>query len=326
MKILMTGGAGYVGSACLRWLLKNGHDPIAFDNLSEGNRGAVPADRLIVGDIEDKAALVDAMIAHDVEAVMHFAAKASVPDSIAQPELYWRTNLIGTKNVLDAMIECNVHKLLVSSTAAAYSFEVEMPITEEADTKPQVPYGTTKLASEWMVEEYGRAYGISYSILRYFNACGADPDGQYGEDRGEESHLIPLVLYAAQGRRDKVKIFGSDWETRDGTCVRDYIHTDDLGQAHQLAVEALGEPGGTVYNIGSGTGTTVLEVLRSAEKVVGHEIPHELADRRPGDPAVLIASSEKLRSELGWNPQYTDIEKIVETAWRWHESHPKGYE
>ena len=324
MRMLLTGGAGYVGSACLRWLLSHGHDPIAYDNLSEGNAAAVPEGRLIEGDLADKDAIARAIREHDAELVMHFAAVASVPDSIAQPDLYWQTNLVGTKNVLDAMRETGVDRVIVSSTAATYKFDVEMPITETTPTEPQVPYGTTKLASEWLVQEYSKAYGIGYGILRYFNASGADIDGEFGEDRRKESHLIPLVLYAAVGKRDKVLVFGGDWDTRDGSCVRDYVHTDDLGSAHQAVAESIVPGKGEVYNIGSGTGTTVLEVIAACEKVAGKPIPHEVVGPRDGDPAVLVASSQKLQDQLGWKPQH-DIEKIVESAWVWHERYPNGY-
>ena len=325
MKILLTGGAGYIGGACLRWLLKNGHDPIAFDNLLEGNVQAVPEGRLVVGDINDTDLLTRTLQEHRVEAVMHFAALASVPLSISQPESYWRTNVVGTKSVLDAMRAAGLSKVVFSSTAATYSFDAEMPIRETTPQIPQTPYGTTKLASEWMIKEYARAYGLSYTIFRYFNASGADPDGRHGESRHVEGHIIPLTLMVAVGRRDKLKIFGGDWDTRDGTCVRDYVHTDDLAQAHQLAVEALGDGSASEYNLGSGTGTTILEVLRACEKAVGRPIPHEIVERRPGDPGTLIATPEKVVKELGWAPRYPDIGSIVETAWRWHGSHPDGY-
>jgi UDP-glucose 4-epimerase len=325
MKILLTGGAGYIGSACLRWLLRHGHDPIAYDNLSEGNAAAVPEGRLVVGDIADPGQLVEAMRRHGTEAVLHFAALASVPDSIADPDGYYRVNVLGTKNVLDAMRQVGVTRIVFSSTAATYGFHAEMPLREESPQTPETPYGTTKLAAEWLIKDYTRAYGLGYALLRYFNASGADPDGQHGEDRRHEAHLIPLILQVAVGRREKVLIYGDDWDTRDGTCVRDYVHTEDLAQAHQLAVETL-EPGmGRAYNLGSGTGVTVLEVLRACEEAVGRPIRHEIVGRRPGDPATLVASPEKIIKELGWSPRYTDIRAIVETAWRWHLGHPNGY-
>ena len=325
MKILLTGGAGYIGGACLRWLIRHGHDPIAFDDLSEGNRSAVPDGRLVVGDILDRNRLASALRDHRAEAVMHFAALASVPDSIADPDNYYRVNVLGTKSVLDAMRDAGVPRIVFSSTAATYGFRAEMPLTEDAPQLPETPYGTTKLAAERMIMDYARAYGLGYAILRYFNASGADEGGDHGEDRRRESHLIPLTLQVAAGVGEKMNICGDDWPTRDGTCVRDYVHTDDLAEAHRLAVEAIGPGDGRVYNLGSGTGATVLEVLRACEAAVGCPIPHRVVPRRPGDPAVLIATPEKIGRELGWSPRRSDIRTIVETAWRWHGGHPDGY-
>ncbi len=327
MKILLTGGAGYIGSACLRWLIRHGHDPIAYDNLSEGNAAAVPDPdrRLVVGDLADADTMAAVMAENRVEAVMHFAALASVPESIADPDGYYRANVLGTKNVLDAMRRAGVPRVVFSSTAATYAFHAEMPLREDSPQVPETPYGTTKLAAEWMIKDYARAYGIGYTILRYFNASGADTDGQYGESRRHEGHLIPLILQVPLGKREKVFLYGGDWDTRDGTCVRDYVHTDDLAQAHQLAVEGL-EPGiGRAYNLGSGTGTSVLEVLRACESVVGRPIRHEIVARRPGDPGTLIATPDRITRELGWSPRLTDIRAIAETAWQWHSTHPAGY-
>ncbi len=327
MKILLTGGAGYVGSACLRWLLDHGHDPIAYDDLSEGNAAAVPdaSSRLIKGDIIETDRLAEVLRQHGIEAVMHFAALASVPDSIASPEAYYRVNVVGTKSVLDAMRAAGVRKILFSSTAATYGFHAEMPLREDSPQLPETPYGTTKLAAEWLIKDYARAYQLGYVLLRYFNASGADPDGNFGEDRRHESHLIPLILQVAAGRRSNVLICGNDYPTRDGTCVRDYVHTADLAQAHQRAVEAL-EPGtGRTYNLGSGTGATVLEVLRACEEAVGRPIAHEIVGRRSGDPAVLIATPEKIINELGWSPHHTTIREIIRTAWEWHRRHPHGF-
>ena len=327
MKILLTGGAGYVGSACLRWLLKHGHDPIAYDNLSEGNTAAVPdsESRLIIGDIADTDRLSAFLRQRRVEAVMHFAALASVPDSIADPEAYYRVNVGGTKSVLDSMRSAGVRKILFSSTAATYGFHAKMPLRENSPQTPETPYGTTKLTAEWLIKDYARAYGLGYTLLRYFNASGADPDGEFGEDRRHEAHLIPLIFQAALGRRSKIVIYGDDYPTLDGSCVRDYVHTADLAQAHQLALESL-EPGmGRSYNLGSGTGVTVLEVLRACEAATGRSIPREYAGRRPGDPAVLIATPEKITQELGWSPRHSDISEIVRTAWDWHHRHPGGY-
>jgi UDP-glucose 4-epimerase len=325
MRIFLTGGAGYIGSACLRWLLRHGHDPIAYDNLSEGNAAAVPDRRLVIGDIADTQKMADTMRQHGSEAVMHFAALASVPDSIADPDGYYRVNVLGTKNVLDAMRQAGVSRIVFSSTAATYGFRAEMPLVEDSPQTPETPYGTTKLAAEWLIKDYARAYGLGYTLLRYFNASGADPDGCHGEDRRHEAHIIPLTLQVAVGRREKLLIYGGDWDTRDGTCVRDYVHTDDLGQAHMLAVEGLGPGIARAYNLGSGTGTSVLEVLRACEAVVGRPLPHQIVDRRPGDPATLIASPDRIIKELGWSPRYTDIRAIVATAWHWQSTHPHGY-
>jgi UDP-glucose 4-epimerase len=327
MKILLTGGAGYVGSACLRWLLARRHDPIAYDDLSAGNRAAIPeaSKRLIVGDIAETDRLVQVMREHRIEAVMHFAALASVPDSIADPEAYYRVNVLGTKSILDAMRTVGVRKILFSSTAATYGFHAEMPLYEDSPQIPETPYGTTKLAAEWLIKDYARAYQIGYAVLRYFNASGADPDGNFGEDRRHESHLIPLIFQTAMGRRPKLLIYGNDYPTRDGTCVRDYVHTADLAQAHQLAVETLKPGVGQAYNLGSGAGATVLEVLRACEQAVGRPIAHEIVGRRAGDPAVLIASSKKISDELGWLPRYSNIRDIVQTAWAWHLHYPHGF-
>jgi UDP-glucose 4-epimerase len=325
MRIFLTGGAGYVGSACLRWLLRHGHDPIAYDNLSEGNGLSVPDGRLVVGDIDDTDRMVDVMRRHRTEAVLHFAALASVPDSIANPDGYYRVNVAGTKNVLDAMRRAGVAGIVFSSTAATYGVHKEMPLREDSAQKPETPYGTTKLAAERLIKDYSRAYGMGYTLLRYFNASGADPDSRNGEDRHHEAHLIPLTFQVAIGRREKLLIYGDDWDTRDGTCVRDFIHTDDLAQAHQLAVEGLKPGVGLVYNLGSGTGVSVLEVLRACEAVVGRPIRHEIVGKRPGDPAMLIASPDLIIRELRWRPRFTDIRAIAETAWRWHSTHPQGY-
>jgi UDP-glucose 4-epimerase len=325
MRMLLTGGAGYIVRACLRWLVGRGHDAIAYDNLAEGNEAAVPGGRLVRGDIADTDAMIAVMREQGTEAVLHFAALASVPDSIRDPEGYYRVNVGGTKNVLDAMRAVGVAKIVFSSTAATYGFRTEMPLREDSPQLPETPYGTTKLAAEWLIKDYARAYDMGYTLLRYFNASGADPDGRYGEDRRHEGHLIPLVFQAALGRRDKLLIYGDDWETRDGTCVRDYVHTDDLAQAHQLAVEAL-EPGvSRAYNLGSGAGVSVLEVMRACEAAIGRPVPHEIVGRRPGDPATLVASPDLIARDLGWSPRYPDIRAIVETAWKWHSTHPRGY-
>ncbi|MCC6660737.1 MAG: UDP-glucose 4-epimerase GalE [Phycisphaerales bacterium] len=325
MRVFVVGGAGYVGSACFRWLLSHGHDALAFDDLSEGNAGAVPRDRLVVGSILKPEDLKSAMFRYRPDAVMHFAAAASVPESIKDPEFYYRLNVGGTRNVLETMRMCGVTTMVFSSTAATYGLQPVMPLTEESPQSPVVPYGRTKLAAEWMIRDYCRAYGMGCALFRYFNACGADPDGNFGEARKNETHIIPLVLYVPLGLRPTFRVFGHDLPTRDGSCVRDYIHTDDLAQAHQLAIERVRPGDERIYNLGSGTGVTVLEVLRACERAVGGPIHHEMADPRPGDPAVLIASPARAVRELGWRPRYESIDEIVSTAWRWHRSHPRGY-
>lgn len=326
MKVLCTGGAGYVGSACLRYMLKKGHDAYAFDDLSEGNRAAVPDPdkRLFVGDIGDRARL-DEVLSQGFDAVMHFAAVASVPDSIKDPAGYWKINVVGTKNLLDSMLAHDIKKLTFSSTAATYAFTDKMPLLEDSLQAPVTPYGTTKLACETMIEEYRIAYGLGYTTMRYFNASGADADGEFGEDRRNESHLIPLALYAAVGRRDKMYVFGNDWPTRDGTCVRDFVHVEDIAQAHVLAMESQAEGEKRIYNIGSNTGVTVMEVVNACEAVSGRKINWEYAPPRPGDPAVLVASSDRLKAELGWDPKYADVVAIAKTASDWHTKYPGGY-
>lgn len=325
MRILLTGGAGYIGSCCLRWLMRHGHDPVAYDNLSSGNRAAVPAERLVVGDIMDTAGLTKVLAERRIEAVIHFAALASVPESVSDPESYYRVNVGGTKSVLDAMRAAKVERIVFSSTAATFGTRTEMPIREDSPQTPEHAYGKSKLAAEWMIQDYSRAYGIGYASLRYFNASGADTDGEHGEDRRCESHLIPLALYVAIGKRDKLLVCGADWDTRDGTCIRDYVHVEDLAQAHQLAIENLTPGKGTEYNLGTGTGVSVLDVVHACGAVVGKPIAHEIVGRRPGDPAVLVTTPEKIVRELGWKPRYPDVKDIIATAWRWHQKHPNGY-
>jgi len=327
MRLLLTGGAGYVGSSCLRWLLARGHEVLAYDDLSEGNRGSVPGSdrRLVVGSLVDRKHLADVMTEQRTDAVLHFAALASVPESLREPARYWSVNVGGTQNVLDAMRLAGVTRIVFSSTAATYGFHVPMPLREDSMQLPETPYGSTKLACERLIRDYARAYDMGYVFLRYFNASGADPSGEYGEARRHESHLIPLILQTAMGRRSEVLVFGDDWPTPDGTCVRDYVHTDDLAQAHERAVETL-EPGmGRAYNLGNGTGVSVREVLAACEAAVARPIPHRTVSRRAGDPPVLVASPEAIQRELGWTPRFTGIAEIVSSAWRWHSSHPDGY-
>jgi len=325
MRILVTGGAGFVGSACLRALLKAGHEAVAFDNLVQGHREAVPGGRLVEGDIRDTDAVIRAAKDIDAEGVMHFAAATCVGESVDDPGYHYDNNIGGTLSLLNAMKEAGVPRLLFSSTCATYGMNPVVPMNEEAVQDPCSPYARTKLVVEWMIRDFADAHGLGFTLLRYFNAAGADEDGQCGEDHDPENHLIPLVLQTALGQRQGLKVFGNDYPTPDGTCIRDYVHTSDLASAHLLAIEATTPETREVFNIGTGNGHSVLEVIRAAEHVVGQSIPHEVVARRPGDPPALVADPRKLKTQLGWNPQYTDIKDVVATAWQWHKMHPDGY-
>jgi UDP-glucose-4-epimerase GalE len=324
--VLVTGGAGYIGSHAVKALRARGTHVVVYDDLSAGHREATShASALVVADIHDTARLRAAIREHDVDAVMHFAAWLSVGDSVRNPAGYYRNNVAGAMSVLDAMIAENVHRLVFSSTAAVFGNPVETPITESHPAQPINAYGQTKLAIEQALPHYDRAYGIKAIVLRYFNAAGADPDGELGEDHAPEVHLIPRAVDAALGR-DTFQVFGDDYDTPDGTCLRDYVHVADLASAHLLAVDALAKgAASTQYNLGNGRPTSVKTVLESVERVVGRKVPFTTGPRRPGDPGVLFASSARMRSELGWTPRFEDIDVIVETAWRWREAHPQGY-
>jgi UDP-glucose 4-epimerase len=330
MKILVTGGAGYVGSFAARHLMRAGHHVVVIDNLCQGHRGPIPDDILVVGELADRELLGRLMREHEVDAVMHFAAATNVSESVERPEYHWRNNTVNTLGLLETMLENDVKKIVFSSTAATYGSTGVMPLVEDADKNPVCPYGFSKLAIEWMIQDMSHAHGLSYVILRYFNASGAAADGSHGEAHLPETHLIPLIIEAVQGKREVIEIFGGDWDTPDGTCLRDYVHVEDLAQAHELAVtqcpESGSTPGGHIMNVGTGSGNTVMEVVKAVEKVTGKRVPYRIVGRRPGDPAKLVASSERLRTILGWKPQFTEIEQVVETAWKWHQSHPNGYE
>jgi UDP-glucose-4-epimerase GalE len=329
MNILVTGGAGYVGSACLRYMLARGHNAVAFDNLVQGHAAAVPGGktggRLIVGDIADTEALVAALRKVNADAVMHFAAATYVGESVENPEYHYRNNIGGTLSLLNAMRKAGVKRMLFSSTCATYGMTPKVPMSEDSPQEPFSPYARTKLAVEWMIRDFAHAYGLGFTLLRYFNAAGADADAQHGEDHRPETHLIPLVLEVPLGKRDKIKVLGDDYPTPDGTCIRDYVHTEDLAQAHLLAMEATTPTTAEVYNIGTGTGSSVLEVIRACEEVTGTTIPREVVGRRPGDPPALVADPTKLKTRLGWKPRYPDIRSVVASAWAWHKSHPNGY-
>ncbi len=325
MNILVIGGAGYVGSHTVRRLINDGHTVWVYDNLSRGHRAAVPEGRLIEGELGDRKRLESVMSEKRIDAVMHFAAFALVGESVAQPAMYYQNNVTATLELLEAMRASGVSKIVFSSTTATYGQPSKMPIAETTPQLPINPYGFTKLVVEHALADYARAYGFGVAALRYFNAAGASPDGDIGEDHEPESHLIPIVLQTALGQRERIGIFGDDYKTPDGTCIRDYIHVDDLADAHDRALQLL-EPGSNIQvNLGTGVGQSVKDVVEACRRVTGHPIPTVLEERRPGDPDELVADSSLAQRLLNWKPKYTDIESIVETAWRWHKSHPRGY-
>ncbi|OPY56614.1 MAG: UDP-glucose 4-epimerase [Pelotomaculum sp. PtaU1.Bin035] len=326
MNILVTGGAGYIGSHTVRELINRNHRVVVLDNLSKGHRAAVKGVELIEGETADRDLLKKLFAKYDVEAVMHFAASSLVGESVRQPSGYYRNNVVNGLSLLDAIVESSVRYLVFSSTAAVYGEPREVPIPEEHPAVPTNPYGATKLALEGAMRWYEDAYGLRYASLRYFNAAGADPAGDIGEDHEPETHLIPLVLKTALGLMPCLEIFGSDYPTPDGTCVRDYIHVNDLADAHILALEAMaaGAPS-KVYNLGNGSGYSVLDVVRAAEYVVGRPVKVSYAERRQGDPAVLVAGSDKIKGELNWRPRFAGLRDIIETAWLWHRGHPGGF-
>ncbi|PFG04507.1 UDP-glucose 4-epimerase GalE [Bacillus sp. es.034] len=326
MTILITGGAGYIGSHTLKYFLDQNEEVVVVDNLQSGNRDAVDIEHFYEIDLRDKEALSDIFKTHTIEGVIHFAANSLVGESMEKPFEYYHNNVYGMLCLLDVMKENNVNKIVFSSTAATYGEPKNIPILEEDETNPTNTYGETKLAMEKMMKWFDQAYGIHYVSLRYFNAAGAHESGTIGEDHDPETHLIPLILEVPLEKREKIYIFGNDYETADGTCVRDYIHVMDLASAHYKALEYLREDhDSNVFNLGNGNGYSVKEVIDVARKVTGHEIPSELKERRSGDPAVLIASSDKAQSLLGWHPQFDSLEKIIGDAWNWHREHPKGY-
>lgn len=327
MKVLVTGGAGYIGSVCVRRLCRAGHDVTVLDDLSTGHKAAVlsPA-RLVVHNLLDAAGLDRIVADGRFDAAMHFAALSVVGESVQLPLKYWRNNTAGTLNLLEAMKQHDVKRFVFSSTCAVYGDPLKIPLTEDHPRNPINPYGRSKAAVEWMLEDSAVAWGLGAMALRYFNAAGAADDGILGEDHAPETHLIPLALQAAAGLRGRLKIFGTDWPTPDGTCIRDYIHVEDLAEAHLLALEAATPGVARFTNIGTGHGHSVQDVVRTAGKVVGKEVPADLADRRPGDPPTLLANPAKACQELNWKAQRVDLEQIVRSAWQWMQAHRQGYE
>jgi UDP-glucose 4-epimerase len=326
MAVLVTGGAGYIGSHTVAELLARGEEVLVLDNLQKGHRPAVLAPTFYEGDIRDAALLNSIFQTHAVEAVIHFAADSLVGESVTDPLAYYDNNVVTAQRLLSAMKLHGVRNIVFSSTAAVYGEPEQVPIRETDATAPTSPYGETKLAIERMLRWCEGAYGIRSICLRYFNAAGAHPSGAIGEDHTPESHLIPIVLQVALGQRDAVSIFGDDYPTVDGTCVRDYVHVMDLANAHWLALQRLRQTGVSgIYNLGNGQGFSVRDVIEQARAVTGHPIPVQVTPRRPGDPAVLIASSERAKQELGWQPQHAALATIIASAWRWHRDHPRGY-
>lgn len=327
MTILVLGGAGYIGSHTVYELIDNGEDVVIIDNLLTGHKEAIhPKARFYKGDIRDREFLDDVFKKEKIDAVIHFAACSLVGESMEKPLKYYDNNLCGTKILLDSMVANGIDKIVFSSTAATYGEPEKVPILETDRTEPTNTYGETKLSMEKMFKWVGKAHGLRYVSLRYFNACGAHISGQIGEDHNPESHLIPLILQVPNGKREYISIFGDDYDSKDGTCVRDYIHVTDLAQAHILAVKYLQSGNeSNIFNLGNGVGFTVKEVIDTARKVTSHPIPAKITPRRAGDPAQLIASSEKAKEILGWTPEHNSLEEIISTAWNWHKNHPNGF-
>ncbi len=328
MKVLVVGGAGYIGSHCVRQLINAGHEPLVLDNFSYGHRQAVPQGvPLYEEDLGNREAVAAILVKESIDIVMHFAAFINVGDSMKDPLTYYENNVGKTIRLLQAMRDANVTKFIFSSSCTIFGEAAEMPLTEDLPMQSFSAYGQTKQDIEVLLKYCANAYGLSYACFRYFNASGAAEDGSIGEDHSPETHLIPLAMLAAMGKRDKLKVFGTDYPTPDGTCMRDYVHVDDLSRAHISSFEKLEEPGVELnYNLGTGTPASVMEVIKVVEEVTGLEVPHELAERREGDVPAAYANPAKAIRELNWQIQYPDIKSIVATAWGWHQSHPAGFE
>ncbi len=325
MRVLVCGGAGYIGSNMVALLADQGHTPVVYDNLSKGHKTAVGQAPFIQGDLADHEGLVRALTDHQIEAVMHFAAFIEVGESVQAPLRYYHNNLCNTHTVLSAMDAAGVRKMVFSSTAAVYGMPTKVPITEGQIKHPVNPYGETKWAVERMLHWQAQTGKLNYAALRYFNACGAGQNSTLGEDHRPESHLIPLIIQAAMGKRENIKIFGTDYDTLDGTCIRDYIHIEDLCRAHLLALDKLGHEGELVFNLGNGNGYSVRQVIDTVKEVSGRNFTVTEMARRAGDPAVLTADATRAHTELGWQTTYPDLRTIVETAWKYHNRMPNGY-
>ncbi len=326
MSILVTGGAGYIGSHTVRELFRTRDDIVVYDNLTKGHRAAVKGFPFAKGDLHDTAAIAATIDKYNVTGVIHFAAFIEVGESMSNPHKYYHNNVGGTLNLLAVMQAKGVKNFIFSSTAAVYGEPDQIPVTEEASLQPTSVYGRTKLMIERMLTDLARSNELRYIALRYFNVAGADADGDIGEDHDPETHIIPLIIKTLLGRRDRFQIFGTDYPTEDGTCVRDYIHVTDLAQAHVLAMNWLEQGGESrVYNLGNGSGFSNRQIIEMVERITGSRLEVTEAGRRPGDPALLIASSQKITRELGWTPRFHTLETIIETAWRWHRGHPDGY-
>lgn len=326
MAVLITGGAGYIGSHTAKTMRKNGNEVVIYDNLSTGHREAAAGFPFVEGDIQDTKLLKTTINKYGITDVLHFAGSSIVGESMAEPQKYYLNNVCVTLNLLQAMMESGVKRIVFSSSAAVYGEYGNNHLTEESRLNPTSVYGRTKLMVEQILEDYDKAYGLKYISLRYFNACGADESGLIGEDHNPETHLIPLVLKTALGQREKISIFGDDYPVGDGSCIRDYVHVNDLALAHFLAMDyLLKEQQSNVFNLGNGTGFSVKQVIKEANDAVKKQIPCEITARREGDPAVLVADASKARSILGWNPRYTDLKEIIETAWLWHSRNPQGF-
>ncbi|PLR86879.1 UDP-glucose 4-epimerase GalE [Bacillus canaveralius] len=328
MSILVLGGAGYIGSHAVNQLIKQNYDVVVVDNLQTGHQQAIhPKAKFYQGDIREKNFLRKVFADEQIDGVLHFAANSLVGESMQKPLQYFDNNVYGTQVLLDVMVEFGVKNIVFSSTAATYGEQDVMPITEDMPTLPTNAYGETKLTMEKMMKWCDAAYGVKYVSLRYFNVAGANPNGEIGEDHDPETHLIPVVLQVASAQREYISIFGDDYDTEDGTCIRDYIHVEDLIAAHVLALRYLQDGGeSNIFNLGSSRGFSVKEIIEAAREVTGHAIPAKIVERRPGDPSTLIASSEKAKRVLDWRPVHTSIHQIIKHAWNWHQQHPNGYD